>query len=646
MASPANLSSNGSRNVAESSHVHEVSDPARLTKILVAVTIGVVVACLTVSIRLVDPCFDDEDAVVLGYAIVRSILFYLIPSLAVSCFLLDSMRSKRLGRLTGTCTEFFKLLFSKHMEIVGMIFLGCVAIAGNTWRMYVFAECIRVHPEDLEPDSGVGRALRAVEVIFTLFESIFIISTILITIVWAYSRKQNGQRATAEELQEFSAEHVQYSDSDMSCVWLLGYEIASILILLVSSAADEAVQETTFSAHRKCKSAASNSTCSHIIQKNAAWSKSVFSPLALQFCFVTLIVLVKLWIKLAGKVSRTKRRQRTPAGNRQTMQTGQCWFSIVAGLVVGLFCVSFYIYRIFSVDIEEPLSAPVHHTALGMSLKATSRGPESTSLSFSAVQGQTSAPNFIQSLSTDSTLLLTTPAPLSWSLIDEFEKFVDFKLCVQLISIMVSLPMLVLLYRTKATEENKSNSTPTINDFVVILTSTAVSVHCVFYLLANSICLRKEDKCGSTEDLIVLEQGDLAIDVFQAFFQAWALVKLERLRHVIKGTARLGNDLELQLLPGTLICQSLLNLSIWLADCLFELKESRISGLYLLGSSVYPRESWMFLTQLYYPVGVYFRFHSCVIFLKRFWSTLRTKGSSATPQQEAENLDQTDTVAS
>lgn len=156
---------------------------------------------------------------------------------------------------------------------------------------------------------------------------------------------------------------------------------------------------------------------------------------------------------------------------------------------------------------EESATRPVHPGESGTSLKSISQHLETKSLTFVVVNAQQGEP--IPSLSTN-TASPTTPRPLSWGMIDEIEAFVISKLCVETFSIVICVVVMVLLYRIRKGGKNRDeyDYSPRINDFVVILTSTAVSVHCIFYFLSNLVCVAKTDNCGSSKHLIGLEQGD------------------------------------------------------------------------------------------------------------------------------------------
>lgn len=260
---------------------------------------------------------------VLSYAIVRSVLCYFIPSVAVICYLKKQVRLTccRPHCFIGACKEIYSVLSFlclRRTEAVGMILLGFTKIAGNVWRAYVVVECVRFHSGDLEPDSGVGRTLKAFELIFTVTESIFILMTIAMTVSWVYRKGTHapGPRPTAKEFRHIAEKHQGSPPSEASSVCVVGYLLASILILLISSAADEVVEETTFSSHRKCNPTPGNSTCAQMMQSNANVSNTLFSPVSLQFCFVTLIFLVKLLMKSTGNVrTASQNTQDTPTTN-------------------------------------------------------------------------------------------------------------------------------------------------------------------------------------------------------------------------------------------------------------------------------------------------------------------------------------------
>ncbi|XP_062505897.1 uncharacterized protein LOC134182479 [Corticium candelabrum] len=558
-------------------------------KVYFALTVGVGIGGFIVSVRLPDACFDHKETIVIVYAVIQSVWLW-ISTLASIGYLIHKKCSAQL-RPKPECDCFsdickaFRLFFYHHPEIVPMTLLGLATIGGSIPKMVVLNNCM----------SG---ALVKFEIVYMVSESVFILVTIwTIVTQWLHNPKckenlKNGQYVSvnsgkAPERRDIDVTFARWPSClpDPQRVLLLCYVI-SILIILVSSAADEGAQETTFNAVRKCSNNTLTNKCKIRVKNSAELTNNFFAPLKMQFCFVTLMILVSVWITLNSS-------QKDNSSGDQKSGDSECyskWYDVILNIVVILFGVGvFAVYVYYAVQLINTSNLTSNSTA------------NATNSTMS------------QSTSFDESSLYSLSSKLKEKYMENVKNFLKVQISVELVSSVVLLILLCVRFCCTQKQDIGVFNGGNIDDVIVMTTCTAVTIHCVFNLASYMECLERHDKCTLTSILIGLEIASLALDIVQGFLQTALLLILKTLCHPVKTRADVRRNL---FYGNALTFLSFVNLAICLGDCLVELREARSARGYLVGFPVYPSESWTFVTQLYYPLGVFFRLYSANAFWK------------------------------
>ena len=554
-------------------------------KVYVALTVGVVVAAFTVSIRLPDACFDGGEAIVTVYAAVRSVFFVLVPAVLSFAYLMKQncrCQSKLKHRGCGIIDNVFGMLrfaFYYYSEIVLVTVLGLAIVCGNLWMMTVLGRCLEKYSAT---PKAMENALLGFEFIYMISEYFFISATVLMIVtIWVDNPESQEDlkigRADPIDTDRASEATITFeaSQSTNTCFgrlrswflpfdrFLLGYHVISILIMLVSSVADEGTQETTFSALRKCNSTFSKNMSECAREKIDEWTNNIFTPLKVQFCFVTLVFLVSVLMKHISSKRNTSR-------NKEFNYSMLC--NVIPGIVIGVIC--FGLYGWVSVSVIITSNSTTNATALTMT--------ENTS-----------------------------------EFMNIIERFVIAQVVyeiVLLVAAVIAVGVTIKYCNVKEKQDSGLLKGIDIRDVIVILTSNAVSIHCVFNLVSFGECKDHKD-CGSTQEqgLINWQIASLSLDIVEGLLQAYLLLILNSRHPIDVKTGTNCRDISYGI---ALFFLSLTNLAIGLADCLIELREVRSARGYLIDYS-FPTKSWTFVTQAYYPLGVYFRLYSANAFWKR-----------------------------
>ena len=602
-------------------------DPA--AKVYMALTVGVAVAAFTVSIRLPDACFDGEEAIVVAYAAVQSVFFLFVPAvlgfgyvMKQNCYCPCKSQYKFPGRsqCCGIMRSMLRFAFYYYPEIVPMTILGVGILCGNIWKMDVFRRCLQESSATLETSTHMGKALIGFEFIYMISEFFFIFATVLMMVtIWldnpeppiSRSESTNSVEAPQSINTPESNNTVEISRSintsesnntvetsnasELKKVWvkvksvcchcflpfdrfLLGYYVISILIMLVSTAADEGAQETTFSAFRKCNNTFSSNMSQCALEKIDEWTNNIFTPLKVQFCFVTLMILVSVLMK------NTSSRNRSSCDE---IPSNFIWCIIIFGIIFGV--LSFAAYGWISICVITTSNSTTNATDLTMS------------------------PN----TSFDKLSLYLLLSRSNSNYMNEIKVFVIAQVVYQVVLFVAACFTVYVTVKNCTLKEKQDSSLlkgSNINDVIVILTSNAVTIHCVFNLVSFVECKHHND-CGLTQEGIINWQiASLSLDIAEGLLQACLLLILNS-RHPIE-VKKTDKTCQKFVYGIALFFLSLTNLAIGLGDCLLELREARSARGYLIDYS-YPTESWTFVTQAYYPLGVYFRLYSANAFWKR-----------------------------
>ena len=566
-------------------------------KVYVALTVGVAVAAFTVSIRLPDACFDGGEAIVTVYAAVRSVFFVLVPAVLSFAYLMKQncrCQCKLQQRVCGIIDNVFGMLrfaFYYYSEIVLVTVLGLAIVCGNLWMMTVLGRCLE---EYSATPKAMENALLGFEFIYMISEYFFISATVLMIVtIWVDNPESQedlkiGQadpistdgaritvgasRSTNTCFGRLRSWFLPFDRFLLGCLrswflpfdrFLLGYHVISILIMLVSSAADEGAQETTFSALRKCNSTFSKNMSECAREKIDEWTNKIFTPLKVQFCFVTLVFLVSVLMKHISSKRNTSR-------NKEFNYSMLC--NVIPGIVIGVIC--FGLYGWVSVSVIITSNSTTNATALTMT--------ENTS-----------------------------------EFMNIIERFVIAQVVyeiVLLVAAVIAVGVTIKYCNVKEKQDSGLLKGIDIHDVIVILTSNAVSIHCVFNLVSFGECKDHKD-CDWTQEqgLINWQIASLSLDIVEGLLQAYLLLMLNS-RHPID--VKTGTNCRDIFYGIALFFLSLTNLAIGLADCLIELREARSARGYLIDYS-FPTKSWTFVTQAYYPLVVYFRLYSANAFWKR-----------------------------
>ena len=582
-------------------------DPA--AKVYMALTVGVAVAAFTVSIRLPDACFDGEEAIVVAYAAVQSVFFLFVPAvlgfgyvMKQNCYCPCKSQYKFPGRrqCCDISRRMLKFAFCYYPEIVPMTILGVGILGGNIWKMDVFRRCLQESSATLETSTHMGKALIGFEFIYLISEIFFIFATVLMMVaIWLDNPEHPISRSESNNTVE-AARSINTSESNNTVetsnasepkkVWvkvksvcchrfLLGYYVISILIMLVSTAADEGAQETTFSAFRKCNNTFSSNMSQCALEKIDEWTNNIFTPLKVQFCFVTLMILVSVLMKNISSKNRS---------SCDEIPSNFIPCNFFPGIIIGV--LSFAVYGCISVCVITTSNSTTNATDLTMS------------------------PN----TSSDKLSLCSLLSRSNNNYMNMIKVFVIAQVVYQVVLLVAAFFTVCVTLKNCTVKEKRDSSLfkgININDVIVILTSNAVTIHCVFNLVSFGECKHNND-CGLTQEqgIINLQIASLSLDILEGpFLQAWLLLILNS-RHQID--VKTESNCRNIFYGIALFFLSLTNLAIGLGDCLLELREARSARGYLIDYS-YPTESWTFVTQAYYPLGVYFRLYSANAFWKR-----------------------------
>ena len=166
----------------------------------------------------------------------------------------------------------------------------------------------------------------------------------------------------------------------------------------------------------------------------------------------------------------------------------------------------------------------------------------------------------------------------------------------------------------------KANHSFSVSDFIIITSCSAVIGYQTLCIAADIYCLCDHSACSSLgTGYYFLQLFDNLTDAIQFFLQGYIVLRVERCK--FNGYISGNGGRSWRILPGLLIFLFAVNALRWGADSFYEMKSENDAGFFQAQSTIYGKRDWHLITQTFYPLALYFRFHSAVLFLKAFYHT-------------------------
>ena len=180
--------------------------------------------------------------------------------------------------------------------------------------------------------------------------------------------------------------------------------------------------------------------------------------------------------------------------------------------------------------------------------------------------------------------------------------------------------LLVVLWLELSKLNKEANHSFSVSDFIIITSCSAVIGYLTLCIAGDIYCLCDDSACGSLGTAYYsLQLSDNLTDAIQFFLQGYIVLRVERCK--FNGYISGNGGRWCRILPGLLIFLFAVNALRWGADSFYEMKSENDAGFFQIQSTIYGKRDWHLITQTFYPLAVYFRFHSAVLFLKAFYHT-------------------------
>ena len=177
--------------------------------------------------------------------------------------------------------------------------------------------------------------------------------------------------------------------------------------------------------------------------------------------------------------------------------------------------------------------------------------------------------------------------------------------------------LFVVLWLELSKLNKDANHSFSVSDFIIITSCSAVIGYLTLCIAGDIYCLCDDSACGSLGTAYYYVQlSDHITAAIQFFLQGYIVLRVERCK--FNGYASGNGGRWCRILPGLLIFLFAVNALRWGADSFYEMKSV---GYFQTQSTIYGKRDWHLITQTFYPLAVYFRFHSAVLFLKAFYHT-------------------------
>ena len=193
-----------------------------------------------------------------------------------------------------------------------------------------------------------------------------------------------------------------------------------------------------------------------------------------------------------------------------------------------------------------------------------------------------------------------------------------------------------------------SNHSFSVSDFLIITTCSAVIGYLSMCIAGVMYCMCDHSVCGHFfSGYYRLQLFDNITDLVQFSLQGIVLLLVERrefhgyVRNEDEGCCRNEHKgcckicckifckirckicckIPCKILPGLLLFLFAINALRWGADSFYEMKSENDVGFFQTQSTIYGKSTWQLIRHTFYPLAVFFRFHSAVVFLKAFYHT-------------------------
>lgn len=628
--------------------VRDNSQVDALPATLFALTVSSIIATVIVSSRLMEKsCFNDLTASDVEYL---ECACYLVTTLALFLYFYLMSRSSSLSGLELRETvKGHGTRFDVGVTVSGMIMFSIFPLVLNSWKLVFMQSCWEEIVSGL--NSTATRNEYSAEQMTSATAGICVIAISVFVII--------------HKLLHFSVGHFYFR------ALLLGVVSLTVLILWISSLATEVAEHSPLQLYRQCKGAEVLRDCRQK-ENDLAKISSLFTPLVIEFCIMCFSVLAELWKEIASKntsgatdetpndgansaetdngiVPRSddpSASQGTVATESRSSEAGnssevdQATDTVLRERKRAMF----FFLALFGVAALVNTIAYV--TALNDINEAAILIPEeptSESSAFSELESQlygrkssklyaSSKPRCGSDVLTPSSPDLnqaavnsTTPLPLWSPQRKELHKTIETYFTVRTVSNAVCFVVfLIICYELiqVAVKEVKNRHSTGVSDFIILTTCSAVTGFSSLCVAADIYCLTDNSLCGClSHDYYIRELCDYLVNIFQFVLQAHVLLSLEHRQVDGYASGKRGVGRSWRCLSGILLYLFVVNAVCWGTDSFYEVKTELDAGLFLTQNSIYGKRTWHVITQAFYPLAVYFRFHSALIFLKAFYHT-------------------------
>ena len=605
-ASNSEPTASHSQTNASDSETTTKKDTCIMPKIQLAVFFSCVIATLTLSSRLVQTsCFKGKRTLITQYIETG---IYILTIFAVFLFLIVCFcKTKQISSKRRDVNATFD--FNSALTIGGMILLCCFPLLLFGWKINFIETCSsKFDIENSNTSSSSGelvaeKVVSACAGICVIFVTVFIIVNRIFVFTWP------GNWSYAQG-------------------FILLLVSLSVMVLWTSSLASEVSEHSTIQYYKDCHNRNFGKYC-RLKENRLASASSYLTPLVIEFCIMSLFALVELWQEMdrhnqnnedesgetenRGTSAADLPRSDSPEHQSDTNYANTKWrIFLCLGIFFVLSLFTTILLFIELNNISEAASSIPEQPAENSVYKQSHRHLFSTKLFANVTnKGKCKRDNV-------STISLTVDEYISEQsdLHDEIEIYVK---TTTFVDVACAIIMFVLWCELRKLVEN-SDHLFSVSDIIIITTCSAVIGYLTLSIAGDIYCLCDYTVCNClSKEYYAWELVANVTNSIQFLIQGYILLRLERSQ--FDGYVRENRGRCCKILPGLLWFLFVVNALRWYADSFYEMKSENDAGYFQIQSSIYGKRTWHLITQMFYPLAVYFRFHSAVLFLKAFYHT-------------------------